>query len=151
MTYLENVEIGTQTSDIDIIGNKDNELVYVECQSWWGPSKKDGEKQLQQLLKRFKIAPEVIFSKYSFLNCSKLKIKDVFITSGKPRKSHECGPWDRLQDFCTKHKIELVEINAIIRELVQELKDKYPKSEILGKEEGIARFIIHLINNDFLK
>ena len=30
-------------SDIDVIAIKANELMHIECQSWWGPSKKDEE------------------------------------------------------------------------------------------------------------
>ncbi len=93
----------------------------------------------------------MIFKKYNFLKLNKFKIKNIFVTSGKPKKSRGDGPCDRLQKFCSKHEIELVEINSIIKELIKELKNKYPKPEKVGKEEGIARFLIHLIHNNLLK
>ena len=78
-------------------------------------------------------------------------IKNIFVTSGKPIKSRGGGPWDRLQEFCNKNYIKLVEINSIITELIAELRKKYPRRERVGKEEGIARFLIHLIHNNFLR
>jgi hypothetical protein len=138
-------------SDIDVIAIKDNELLHVECQSWWGPAKKDENKELQRLKDRFDHASHSVFKNYSFLDQSKLSIKNIFVTSGKPSKSRGGGPWDRLQGFCNANNIELVEINSIITQLIAELRKKYPRPEKVGKEEGIARFLIHLIHNNFLR
>jgi len=137
-------------SDIDIIAIKDNELIHIECQSWWVPSKADEQRQFQRLKDRFKYAPKLIFEKYSFLDKDKITVKNIFVTSGKPEKSKENGPWDRLQEFCNKNGIELVEINKVIEDLISELKKRYSSYQV-GKERGIARFLIHLIQNDFLK
>ena len=109
------------------------------------------KKEFRRLKDRFEEAPDVIFKKYKFLERDKLEIKNIFVTSGKPKKSRGNGPWDRLQTFCNKNGIELIEISSIIKELIVELKTKYPKPEKVGKEEGIARFLIHLIHNNFLK
>jgi len=138
-------------SDIDIIAIKDRDLLHIECQSWWGPKKEDEEKEFRRLKDRFEQAPNVIFEKYNFLDRDKFKIRNIFVTSGKPKKSRGNGPWDRLQILCTENAIKLTEINSIIKELIEELKRKYPKPEKVGKEEGIARFLIHSIHNDFLK
>jgi hypothetical protein len=138
-------------SDIDVIAIKDNELLHIECQSWWGPKKADESKQLQLLKEKFGHASHILFEKYRFLDKSKLSKKDVFVTSGKPLKSRGSGPWDRLQQFCNENNIELVEINSIIRQLIAELSGNYPRPEKVGKEEGIARFLIHLIHNNFLR
>jgi hypothetical protein len=140
-------------SDIDVIAIKSGELVHVECQSWWGPSKKDESKEFRRLKDRFEQAADLVFEKYNFLDTNKLQMRrNIFVTSGKPKKRARNlkGPWDRLQEFCNNNEIELVEINSIIYELIAKLKDKYPKPEKIGKEEGIARFLIHLIHNDFL-
>ncbi len=53
-------------SDIDVIAIKNNELVHIECQSWWGPSKADEQKEFNRLKDRFDQAPVSIFKKYSF-------------------------------------------------------------------------------------
>jgi len=137
-------------SDIDILAISDTELIHIECQSWWGPSKADEEKEFRRLNDRFEQAPNVIYGKYKFLDRSKLKVKNIFVTSGKPKKSRGDGPWDRLQKFCSDQGIELVEINSIINQLIDRLKKQYPKPEKVGREEGIARFLIHLTHNDFL-
>jgi len=138
-------------SDIDIIAIKDAEVLHVECQSWWGPEK-DDEKDHRRLKDRFEGGRRHISEKYRFLVRDKPGvIKRVFVTSGKPKKSRGNGPWDRLQEFCKKNGIELVEINSIIEELVEELSKKYPKPTKVGREEGITRFLIHLIHNNFLK
>jgi len=39
----------------------------------------------------------------------------------------------------------------VIEDLISELREKYPRVQEIGKEIGIARFLIHLIHNDFLK
>ncbi len=137
-------------SDIDVIAIKKGEIIHVECQSWWGPGKADESKEFQRLKDRFAQAPDAIFDKYNFLDKNNFKIKNIFVTSGKPKKSRGNGPWDRLQDFCNKNGIELIEIDNIIKELIKELKKKYPKPEKVGKEEGIVRFLIYLMHHDFL-
>ena len=35
-------------SDIDVLAIKDNELIHIECQSWWGPAKKDEQKDFKR-------------------------------------------------------------------------------------------------------
>jgi hypothetical protein len=93
----------------------------------------------------------LIFEKYSFLDKDKITVKNNLVTQGKPEKSRGNGPWDRLQKFCDRNRIELVEINKIIEDLISELEEKDPSYQTIGKETGIARFLIHLIQNDFLK
>ena len=60
-----------------------------------------------------------------------------------------------IDEFILNHvpenNIELVEINSIIIGLIAELRKKYPRPEKVGKEQGIARFLIHLIHNNFLR
>jgi hypothetical protein len=73
------------------------------------------------------------------------------VTSGKPKKGQVNGPWPRLQRFCEEKSIELVEINTVITDLISVLREKYPKPEKVGKEDGIARFLIHLNHNGFFK
>ena len=138
-------------SDIDIVAIDQNQLLHIECQTWWGPAKEHEENQLRRLKERFDEAREAIFDRYKFLDRNKLQIRDIFVTAGKPEKSRGNGPWDRLRKYCESHDIELVETNDIIRDLIMELKERYPKPAKVGKEKGIARFLIHLIHNDFLK
>jgi hypothetical protein len=138
-------------SDIDVLAVKDNELVHIECQSWWGPARKDEDKDFTRLKDRFVHAPDLIFRKYPFLNERNNTVRNIFVTSGKPKKSSGNGPWDRLDRFCSENGIQLTEINTIIRDLIGELKGKYPRPQEIGKEEGIARFLMHLIHNQFLK
>lgn len=137
-------------SDIDVIAIKDNELIHIECQTWWGPSKENEPKEFQRLLDRFNFAPNEIFQKYTFLNSTKFQIIKKFVTSGKPKKSRN-GPWDRLEAFCNSNNIELIEIDCVIRDLINILRIKYPSPDKIGKEQGIARFLLHLIQNDFIK
>jgi hypothetical protein len=137
-------------SDIDVLAIKDKELVHIECQSWWGPALADESKEFRRLKDRFDHTADVIFDLYIFLNRSEMTVKNVLVTSGKPKKRTGNGPWDRLQKFCDNNEIQLVEINDIISELISELKKKYPKPNEVGKEAGIARFLIHLAHNDFL-
>lgn len=136
-------------SDIDVIAIKENEIIHIECQSWWGPSKEDEKKELQRLKDRFEHTPSLIFKKYTFLNKDKFKLKNIFVTSGKPKKGRG-GPWDRLQEFCNKNEIELVENFQIFKELISELRKKYP-NYIVGKEKGITRFLLDLIRYGFIK
>ncbi len=138
-------------SDIDVIAIKGKELVHIECQTWWVPSITDEQREFRRLKDRFKYAPELIFEKYSFLDKDKITVKNNLVTQGKPEKSRGNGPWDRLQKFCDRNRIELVEINKIIEDLISELEEKDPSYQTIGKETGIARFLIHLIQNDFLK
>ncbi len=151
LSKSENRTVGGH-SDIDVLAIKDKEILHIECQSWWGPSKSDERKQFDRLKNRFKHAPDATFNKYSFLDKNKISTKKkIFVTSGKPEKSRGNGPWDKLQSFCNKNNIELVEIKNVTKELISVLKNKYPKPDRVGKEEGIARFLIHLTHNDFLK
>jgi len=83
----------------------------------------------------------VLFRKYTFLNRRKTKVKNIFVTDSKRVT---------LQAFCKKNRIELVEINDVIDELISELKKKYRGYKI-GKETGIARFVLHLVQNDYLE
>lgn len=139
-------------SDLDILAIKDSKIVHIECQTWWGPSKKDERKEFQRLKDRFDNAPKVIFDKYKFLQSENFKIHKVFVTSGKPTKKNKReGPWDRLEAFCKDNKIELVEINTKIRDLVDKLKEDFPKPNRVGKLPPLARFLLHLIHNQFLK
>jgi hypothetical protein len=138
-------------SDIDVMAIKDGELVHIECQSWWGPARADEEKAFERLRSRFDHAPKVVFDRYSFLDRQALTARRVFVTGGKPKRSTGNGPWDRLEGFCIENGIELVEVNKVIEELISELRMKYPKDTETGREVGIARFLLHLIHNDFLK
>ena len=146
----ENIKIRGH-SDIDVLAIKDDEIVHIECQSWWGPSLAEEKKHFERLTRRFDHAPDYIFKKYSFLDKNKFKIKNILVTSGKPKKGTGNGPWDRLEYFCNKNCIELLEIDHIIKELISELKLKYPKRDLVGKEEGIARFLLYMIHNGFLE
>jgi hypothetical protein len=134
-------------SDIDVLAIKQDEVIHIECQSWWCP-RKDDARDLKRLRVRFENAPQVLLRKHPYL--SKFKTRRVFVTSGKPKKGRGNGPWDRLAKFCDENRIELVETNAVIRQLVDELKSAYPTPHKVGKEDGIARFLIHMIHNDFL-
>jgi hypothetical protein len=136
-------------SDIDVMAIKDGELVHIECQSWWGPARDEIEGVLQRLKDRFEHAPEVIFARYPFLGG--FTVKRVFVTSGKPKRSRGSGPWDRLEAFCAANGIELLEVNDVIEALISEFRVKYPRPAEIGREVGIARFLLHLIHNDFLK
>lgn len=137
-------------SDIDVIAIKGHEWKHIECQSWWGPSRKEEKKNLKRLEERFEQAQSLL-EKYSFLDKDKMKLERIFVTSGKPKKGRGNGPWQRLEKFCQKNEITLVEINDVINDLISELRKKYPKPYKIGKEEGIARLLIHLIHNCFLK
>jgi hypothetical protein len=138
-------------SDIDVMAVKDGELVHIECQSWWGPARAEEKKAFEHLRDRFEHAPEVIFARYPFLDKRNFTVKRVFVTSGKPKRSRGNGPWDRLEAFCAGNGIELLEVNEVIEELISELRVKYPRPAEIGREVGIARFLLHLIHNDFLK
>ena len=139
-------------AEADIIAIKDGELVHVECMSGWWPGKDEGEKkEFQRLRNKFERTHQM-FEKYNFLKRLELKITKVFVTSGKAKKPRPNGPWGRLQEFCRKEEIKLIEINSIIEDLIKELRNRFPKrKQIIEKHKGIARFLIHLIHNDFLK
>src|SRR3990170_2468155 len=47
-------------SDIDVLAIRNDEVVHVECQSWWGPDKNSEPKELRRLKDRFDVAPDVI-------------------------------------------------------------------------------------------
>jgi len=138
-------------SDIDILAINDNEIIHIECQSWWGPAKADEGKQFKRLIERFENSPNYIFTRYPFLKIpGSTGIRKIFVTSGKPKRSTGRGPWDRLAQFCLNNGIELWEIDEVITKLIQELKKRYPRPQEIGKEEGIARFLLHLILRGFI-
>jgi len=93
----------------------------------------------------------VIFERYNFVDRSDYAIKNIFVTQGRVERPHPNGPWHRLQEFCNNGDIELIEINTIIKGLIAELRHRYPRPDHVGSEKGIARFLLHLIQNDFLK
>jgi len=136
-------------SDIDIIAIKDGKLLHVECQVNWCPGKSGEKKAFRGLRDKFERTPDVLFKRYSFLRQYGTIIKR-FVTSGSQNPQPN-GPWSRLQEFCEKEGIELIEINTIIEDLIRELRERYPKPNRVGAEKGIARFLIHLIHNDFLQ
>jgi hypothetical protein len=135
-------------SDIDVLAISDGEVVHVECQSWWGPSRGLEPKELRRLKDRFDAAPYVIRTKYPFLD--KATIHNQFVTTGKPKRLGTDGPWNRLQTFCSSNGIELVEVNTILQELVTLLRKKYPRPDRVGKEPSLSRFLLHLIHNGFV-
>lgn len=136
-------------SDIDVLAISSNrEVVHVECQSWWGPKRASEQNELKRLKDRFDVASNVIHTRYSFLEGQ--KVLNRFVTTGKPKRLGTDGPWNRLQTFCTNNEIELVEVNSILRELVKLLRQKYPKSDRVGKEPSLTRFLLHLIHNGFV-
>jgi hypothetical protein len=135
-------------SDIDVLAISNDEVVHVECQSWWGPDKVSEPKELKRLKDRFDVAPDVIRTKYPFLDGR--TIRNRFVTSGKPKRLGTDGPWNRLQAFCSTKRIELVEVNTALRELVELVRQKYPKQDRVGKELSLTRFLIHLIHNGFI-
>jgi len=145
-------------SDIDVLAIKNNEIIHTECKSWWGTEKKNEEEELRGLKDRFDVAGNLLFQKYDFLKNifqTQPKITKIFVTSGKPQKmprDKNKSPWYRLETFCEKEKIQLLEINTVIKELIKKIKRKYPTPSRVGKEESnITRFLIQLIHNDFLK
>lgn len=137
-------------SDIDVLAINNKEMLHIECKSWWGPSYTIEQNDFKRLMDRFNHAQPSIFQKYPFLP-KNLKVRNMLVTSGKPKKGRVNGPWTRLQRFCDGKSIELVEINTVITDLISVLKEKYPKPARVGKEDGIARFLIHLNHNGFLR
>lgn len=135
-------------SDIDVLAIRNDEVVHVECQSWWGPDKNSEPKELRRLKDRFDVAPDVIRTKYQFID--ERKVRNQFVTTGKPKRFNTDGPWNRLQTFCSSNGIELVEVNTILRELVTLLRQKYPRPDRVGKEPSLTRFLLHLIHNGFV-
>ncbi len=138
-------------SDIDVLAIRSFEIVHVECQSWWGPSPGNEEKEFRRLVERFENAPLTIFKKYTFLDSDIFTIKKIFVTSGKPKSDKKDGPWARLQKECNRNDIDLIEINTIITKLIEELREKYLSKYKIGKITGISRAILHLAHNNFLK
>lgn len=146
---LENPQGVGGRAEADIIAFNKNELVQVECKAYWGTGPENEE--FQRLRQKFQLVQDQIFERYKLLKQYK-SISKIFVVGGKADNPRPNGPWSRLQAFCKKEKIELIEINTIIEDLIRKLRDKYPRREgIVGKEEGIARFLLHLIHNDFLK
>ena len=151
---LENEDLPTPEGvpghgDADIIAFKDGELVHVECTVWWGPGMTGEKEAFQGLNNKFVRVRDQIFGRYNFLKQYEPIIK-IFVVGGRAANPRPNGPWNRLQDFCVKEGIELIEINAIVEDLIRELRRIYPRPERVG-EKGIARFLLHLIHNDFLK
>lgn len=144
---LPNPEGVAGRGEADIIAFKDGELVHVECMSFWGAMPKN--KAFQRLNNKFKRVQAHIFEKYNFLKQYEPIIK-IFVVGGKADNPRPNGPWNRLQDFCGKEGIELIEVNKIVEDLIRELRRIYPRPEKVGRK-GIARFLLHLIHNDFLK
>ena len=141
-------------SDIDIIAIKGSELTHVECQSWWGAFKKtDEQKEFRRLKDRFEQARELFLTseKYSFLNQSSLKMRNIFVTTDETKNKPRGGRWDKLQQFCSSNGIELVEIKSVVSDLIAELRKKYPSPQKVGKEEGITRALLYLAQHEFLK
>jgi len=136
-------------AEADIIAFKEKELLHVECMSYWGSMTKNEE--FQRLNNKFERVQDQIFEKYNFLK-QYGPIKKVFVVGGRAPKRRRNGPWNRLEEFCRNNDIELIEINTVIEDLIRELRYKYPKRKgIVGKEEGVSRFLLHLIHNNFLK
>ena len=151
---LENEDLPTPEGvpghgDADIIAFKDGELVHVECTVWWGPGIGGEDDAFQRLNNKFERVRDQIFGRYNFLKQYEPIIK-IFVVGGRADNPRPNGPWNRLQEFCGKEGIELIEINTIIEDLIRELRRIYPRPERVG-EKGIARFLLHLIHNDFLK
>ncbi|HBI22695.1 MAG TPA: hypothetical protein DDX84_00415 [Nitrospiraceae bacterium] len=88
-------------------------------------------KELKRLKDRFDVAPDVIHTKYPFLE--RRTIRNRFVTTGRPKRQGTDGPWNRLQAFCSGNGIELIEVNTILRELVALLRHKYPRPDRVGK------------------
>ncbi len=137
-------------SDVDIMAINKTEIIHIECQSWWGPDLASEKRELKRLKTRFDHAPKMIRERFPFLKRNS-KFVNVFVTSGKPKRGQGKGPWSRLQKFCAEEDIELREINMVIEELIFELRKKYPRPDRVGKEPPLARFLLHLIHNNFLR
>jgi len=137
-------------SDIDVIAIRAGSIVHAECQSWWGPATAEEPREFRRLAVRFEHAPDMIFSKYRFLDRDRFTLSRVFVTSGKPKKRTGHGPWDRLEGFCADRQVELLEINTVIRRLARRLVDLYPNPGIIGKEPPLSRFLLHLLSAGFI-
>lgn len=138
-------------AEADIIAFKDGKLVHVECAVWWGPGITGEQEAFDRLNSKFQRAQDSIFRRYGFLKRYG-PITKIFVTSTTNANQQHGRPWDNLQRFCDENEIRLIEINTIVEDLIRELRKKYPKRKgVVGKEEGIARFLLHLIHNDFLK
>lgn len=140
-------------SDIDVLAIKEREIVHIECENWWGPSRDEENKKLGHLKERFDVAPLEIKGKFPFLttHLNQAGLRKVFVTSGKPRTSRG-GPWERLERFCNKHDVELKEVKVVLAELITELVNKYPrKGGLVGREESfVTRLLIQLIGDGLL-
>jgi len=136
-------------SDIDVLAISDSQIVHAECQSWWGPEKANEQKEFKRLKDRFEVAQIHICNNYPFLD--KSVILNLFVTTGKPKRIKANSPWVRLHTFCLENGIRLVEVNTIIEDFIRLLQKKYPSKYTVGKEPPLARFLLHLIQNGFLK
>lgn len=147
-------------SDIDVLAIDDKGIIHAQCQSWWGShTKQEEENLLKKLKERYEESEKLIPKKFPLIEKSfgnKLSFKRKFITSGKPTKSRG-GPWDRSEKFCNENNIELIESSTILKELIEEIKQRYPKikgryPERIGKEESyVTRTIMDLYFGEFLK
>jgi hypothetical protein len=138
-------------SDIDVLAINNDEIIHIECQTWWGPSYAEEPKHFDRLKSRFGKSKSFIFEKYQFLDEEKQKVKKIFVSGGKAKQYPTGnGPWDRLEQFCKQNNIELVEINTIVSHLLKEINLKYPPGGKIGKEEGLLRLMIHLLHNGFI-
>lgn len=136
-------------SDIDVLAISNDEVVHVECQTWWGPGIASENREFERLKARFIEAPNVIGKRFPFLHGR--VIKNRFVTTGKPMRLRPDGPWSRLQKFCSDNSVELVELNDILKELIKQLQRKYPRPDRVGKERSLTRFLLHLIHSRYLK
>lgn len=134
--------------DADIIAFKDGELVHVECMVWWGPGIAGEQEAFDRLNAKFQRAQDSIFRRYGFLERYG-PITKIFVTSTNENRQHG-RPWDNLQAWCNDNDIELIEINSVIEDLIRELRRENPDPLRVGVK-GIARFLMHLIHNDFLQ
>ena len=142
-------------SDIDVLAISENEIVHIECEGWWGPPLSEESRRLEHLRERFDVAAVEIRNKFPFLAAyfeQPSKLRKVFVTSEKPLTSRG-GPWERLERFCNKHRIELKEVREVLADLITELRNRYPKrAGIVGKEESfVTRLLIQLIGDGFLR
>jgi len=137
-------------TDLDVVAINEKEVIHIECQTWWVPDKHQEVIMKQKLKEKYKISKKILFQRYKLLNKNKQIFRKIFVVGGKPKEGRK-GPWSRLEKFCKRNKIELIDINDIIKEMIIILKEKYPKGKPIGKERGIVRFLMHLIQNNFIK
>ncbi len=136
-------------AEADIMAFKDGELVHVECMAWWGYGIANEQEAFDRLNSKFQRAQDSIFRRYGFLERYGPIIK-IFVTCTINANQQHGRPWDNLQRFCDENEIRLIEINTIIEDLIRELRRENPGPLRVGVK-GIARFLLHLIQNGFLQ